>query len=95
MVMLEVKRKGGFVIFRKLGGSKSQYIVKTRTKDLTTKQIIVCEMRNTRWWNLEEQDSGNLVNGLLLRFNASTRVVVSFSHYVKQSLLRKIIFGIW
>jgi len=46
MVMLGVKRKGVFVIFRRLGGSKSQYIVKTNYSLWEEKQSLLEEQHS-------------------------------------------------
>jgi len=88
MVMLVMKRKGVLVIFRTLGGSKSQYISKTCTKDdhknnkLFFSRSTRCKMNNFRMEFSEELVG---VKSLLLRFKVNARVVVSFSHYIKQS----------
>jgi len=64
-----VKRKGVFVIFRTLVGSKGQYIVKTSKKDDHKTNYSLWEALVGR--RRRRTLKGNLVKSLLLRFNVS------------------------
>jgi hypothetical protein len=70
-MVLGVKRKGVFVIF-KIGKEDDH------KKNYCLWQALVVGRTTLK---------GNLVKSLLLRFSVSTRVVVSFSHYIKQSII--------